>query len=360
MANYYQNLAKNKRKRSKRKYILFILFTLIFFTALVIAYFGYQVFYKSNVWLGDKKSFALNIHSGNKWDDVKKQLYANGIIINRESFEKLAEMMKYPGMVKPGHYMLKAGMNNRQLLTKLRSGAQDPVELTYNNIRTIPDLAGNLAKQIEADSLTILTKLKDRDYVKTLGYTPENVISMFIPNTYQVYWNIPVEKLLERMDKECEAFWNPSREEKLKQIGLTRLEAYSLASIVEKESNRDKEKPDIAGVYMNRLHQGWLLQADPTLVFALGDFSIKRVLNVYKTLDSPYNTYKYHGLPPGPICIPSIASIDAVLNYSRHDYMYFCAREDFSGYHNFAATLDQHNLNAQRYQEALNRQGILK
>jgi UPF0755 protein len=202
--------------------------------------------------------------------------------------------------------------------------------------------------------------LNDPDYVKKFGFTTENIISMFIPNTYEVYWDIPAEKFMERMNKEYTSFWTDQRKARLKAIGLTQLQAITLASIVEKESNKNDEKPDIAGVYMNRYKQGWLLQADPTLVYAMGDFTIKRVLNAYKKIDSPYNTYKYAGLPPGPICLPSISSIDAVLNYRQHNYMYFCAREDFSGYHNFAVTMNEHLVNAARYQQALDRQGIMK
>jgi UPF0755 protein len=242
----------------------------------------------------------------------------------------------------------------------LRAGKQDPVKLVFNNIRTKQELAGNISAQIEADSVSILTKLDDNNYLKQFGFTSQNVMSMFIPNTYEVYWNITAEKFMERMFKENKAFWNEKRIQKLKEIRLTQLEAYTLASIVEKETNQNDEKPDVAGVYINRLRDGWLLQADPTLVFALGDFSIKRVLNVYKTINSPYNTYMYLGLPPGPICLPSISSIDAVLNFRQHKYMYFCAREDFSGYHNFAVTLDQHLLNAAKYQQALDKQGIKK
>jgi UPF0755 protein len=206
----------------------------------------------------------------------------------------------------------------------------------------------------------LLKLINDSEYLKQFGFTPDNVISMFIPNTYEVYWDITAEKFMERMYKEYKAFWTEKRKARIAEMRLTELQAITLASIVEKESNKNDEKPDIAGVYLNRLRDGWLLQADPTLVYALGDFSIKRVLNVYKTIDSPYNTYKYFGLPPGPICLPSISSIDAVLNYRQHKYMYFCAREDFSGYHNFAVTMNEHLLNAAKYQNALDQKGIMK
>lgn len=360
MANYYANLSKKNRKRSKRRNLLFVFFTILIVAGLVVGYLGYRMLYKPNVWLNGKPSLALNIRSGANWDEVKQMLYKNGTIVHRESFEQLAQIMKYPKLVKPGHYVLTEKMSNRQILSKLRAGKQDPVKLVFNNIRTKQELAGHIAEQIEADSVSILQKLEDNNYLKTLGFTNQDVMSMFIPNTYEVYWNISAEKFLERMQKEHKAFWTQKRMDKLAEMRLTQLEAYTLASIVEKETNQNTEKPDVAGVYYNRLRQGWLLQADPTLVFALGDFSIKRVLNVYKTIDSPYNTYKYYGLPPGPICLPSISSIDAVLNYRQHNYMYFCAREDFSGFHNFAVTLNEHLLNAEKYQNALNQKGILK
>jgi UPF0755 protein len=287
-------------------------------------------------------------------------LYKNGTIIHRESFERLASIMKYPDHIKSGHYILKEGMSNKQIISKLRAKQQDPVKLVFNNIRIKEELAGHIAEQLETDSVSLLKLLNDADYVQKFGFTTDNIISMFIPNTYEVYWDISPEKFIEKMHKEYMAFWTDKRKARLKEIRLTELEAITLASIVEKETNQNDEKPDVAGVYMNRLRDGWLLQADPTLVYALGDFSIKRVLNVYKTINSPYNTYMYIGLPPGPICLPSISSIDAVLNYRNHDYMYFCAREDFSGYHNFAVTMNEHLLNAEKYQQALNQKGILK
>jgi len=360
MSNYYQNLTKRNRQRSKRRNIILVLLVFLVVGGLAAGYMGYRMLYKPNVWTDGKESMAFNIKSGATWDDVKQMLYAKGTIIHRESFEQMANLMKYPKLIKPGHYLLKENMSNRMLISKLRAGKQDPVKLVFNNIRTKHELAGQIAEQIEADSISILKKLEDIDYLKTLGFTNQNIMSMFIPNTYEVYWNITAEKFLERMHKEHKAFWNEKRTNRLKVINLSQLQAYTLASIVEKETNQIDEKPDVAGVYINRLHDGWLLQADPTLVYALGDFSIKRVLNVYKTIDSPYNTYKYFGLPPGPICLPSISSIDAVLNYRQHKYMYFCAREDFSGYHNFAVTLNEHLLNAAKYQQALDQRGIMK
>ena len=360
MPNYFSRSIKKLTLLSFRKQIILTILAILIIGSGIIAYLGYRIVYMPNVWLDGQKSAAFNIRSGSTWADVKQQLYKNGTIIHRASFEQLASVMKYPNHIKSGHYILKEGMSNKQIISKLRSKQQDPVRLVFNNIRIKQELAGHLAEQLEADSVTLLKLLNDAEYLKKFGFTTDNIISMFIPNTYEVYWDITAEKFMERMHKEYIAFWNDKRKTKLKEIGLTELQAITLASIVEKESNMNDEKPDVAGVYMNRLKQGWLLQADPTLVYALGDFSIKRVLNVYKTIDSPYNTYKYVGLPPGPICLPSISSIDAVLNNRQHNYMYFCAREDFSGYHNFAVTMNEHLLNAAKYQQALNKRGIMK
>jgi UPF0755 protein len=360
MSNYYSSRIKREKSRSRRRQIILTILALLVVGASVAAYMGYRMVYKPNVWLNGQPSVSINIKSGSTWDEVKEMLYKNGTIIHRASFEQLAALMKYPDHIKSGHYILKEGMSNREIITKLRAKKQDPVKLVFNNIRIKQELAGHIAEQIGADSVTLLKLLNDGEYLKKFDFTPGNVISMFIPNTYEVYWDISAEKFMERMHKEYKAFWNDKRKDRLKEIRLNELQAITLASIVEKETNQNDEKPDVAGVYMNRLRDGWLLQADPTLVYALGDFSIKRVLNVYKTIDSPYNTYMYLGLPPGPICLPSISSIDAVLNYRQHNYMYFCAREDFSGYHNFAVNLDQHLLNAAKYQQALDRQGIMK
>jgi UPF0755 protein len=242
----------------------------------------------------------------------------------------------------------------------LRSGEQLPVNLIFNNIRDINQLAGAVGRQIEADSVSIVKLLTDSTYLSLLGLNREIAPILFIPNTYEMYWNTSAEGFIKRMHDEYIKFWKGERTSLANEIGLTIAEVVTLASIVEKETNKNDEKPIIAGVYMNRLKAGWRLQADPTVIYAIGDYSIKRVLNVHKEFRSPYNTYQVHGLPPGPICIPSIASIDAVLNYDRNSYLFFCAKDDLSGYHVFARTNRQHNINARKYQEALNKMGIYK
>lgn len=360
MKDYYAGIRRRNKKRSIFSRILRNLLLIVIILVAYAGYYAYHSFYSSNVWLDGKSPAYIYIPTNANFGEVKSILYQNGLIVNRKSFEWMAQIKRYPSHIRPGRYKIVEGMSNSGIINKLRSGNQDAVKLVFNNIRNKEELAGRISKEIEADSVSIIKLLNDSIYVASFGMTPRNVITLFIPNTYEVYWNITAKDFVGRMAKEYKKFWNETRVAKLAEIRMNRTEVMTLASIVEKETNRDKEKPDVAGVYINRLHRNWLLQADPTLVFALGDFSIKRVLNEYKKINSPYNTYMYLGLPPGPICLPSISSIDAVLNYRKHNYMYFCAREDFSGYHNFAVDAEGHALNASRYQQALNRRNIMK
>lgn len=324
-------------------------------------YLGYRKLYKPNVHIEKQENQQyLFIHTGASFEQVVSMLQQCQCLRDMKSFEWMATKMNYPDHVKAGKYLLKNGMTNRELLTMLRAGQQTPVKVIFHNIRFKKDLASDLSKQIEADSTSILRLLKNDIFLSKYGFNSQTVLAMFIPNTYEFYWNTTVEILMDRMFKEYKRFWNDNRVKKSESIDLSPIEVSILASIIEEETQKNDEKRIIAGVYINRLKKGMLLQADPTVKFAYGDFSIKRILNKYKTTDSPYNTYLYTGLPPGPICIPSISSLDAVLNYQKHEYIYFCAREDFSGYHNFARTLAQHNQNAEKYQKALSRAGIMK
>lgn len=342
--------------RIKKTVFAFLLLLVI--VAIAIGFMAYRMIYAPNAEVKNVAGFSLKIKDNANFNDVKEILYKNNVIKNKTSFEFLAKLMKYTGNVKPGHYIIKNGMSNKKLINKLRAGRQDAVKLIFNNIRTKQELAGRLAQQLKIDSVSFMDYMTNDEFLKKYSFSSETVIAMFIPNTYEMYWDTKPEKFFDKMYSEYQKFWNAERESKLGDINLDKLQVMTLASIVEKESNKSDERPVIAGVYMNRLHQNWPLQADPTIVFAVGDFSIKRVLNEHKAIESPYNTYKHAGLPPAPICIPSISSIDAVLNYQRHDYMFFCAREDFSGYHNFASSLQEHDANAKRYQSALDRQGI--
>ena len=315
----------------------------------------YNMVMKPNVVTPDQKEFSLYIPTGADFDQVKDSLYGNHLIIDPASFEWVARHKDYLSHVKPGRYVLKNGMGNNQLTNMLRGGLQTPVKVTFNNIRDVKMLAGRIGTQIEADSTSIVAYLTENVNLNKLGFNSLTIPAMFLPNTYEFYWNTDAEKFVEKMKGEYDKFWNEERRNKARDIGLSPVQVSILASIVDKETNKTDEMPRIAGVYLNRLLNGWLLQADPTLVFAVGDFDLKRVLNVHKEVESPYNTYKYAGLPPGPICIPSLQSINAVLNAEKHNYYYFCAKEDFSGYHVFAKTLTEHNRNAQRYQRALSR-----
>lgn len=348
-----------KRRPFFQRVILWILMLLIV-VAVATGYFLFRAIFQPNVWTAGKDYVSVYIPTGSGFEDVKRVLYGDGLIINRNTFEWLARQKKYTEYVKPGHYLVTSGMSNDELINLLRSGNQTPVDLTFNSLRSIQDLAGVVGKQIEADSAAIALLLEDDMYIASLGYDETGIMSMFIPNTYEFWWTTDAEQFIERMEKEHDAFWTRARLEKAGELGMSALEVATLASIVEKETNKNDEKPTIAGVYINRLKAGWRLQADPTLIFALQDYSIKRVLNIHKKVDSPYNTYQNAGLPPGPICIPGIASIDAVLNYEDHNYMFFCASADLSGYHAFARTASEHARNARAYQKALDEMNVFK
>ncbi|MBR6846741.1 MAG: endolytic transglycosylase MltG [Bacteroidales bacterium] len=322
--------------------------------AILAGYWLYNRAMKPNVITPDQKDFSLYIPTGADFGQVKDSLYANNLIHDRSAFEWIADKKDYPDHVKPGRYILTNGMSNNQLVNTLRGGLQTPVKVTFNNMRDVKMLAGRIGAQIEADSASIASYLDNPQTLEQLGFNAQTIPAMFLPNTYEFYWNTSAEKYVEKMKGEYDKYWTAERLNLAKSTGLSPVQVSILASIVNKETNKTDEMARIAGVYLNRLKSGWLLQADPTLVFAVGDFELKRVLNVHKEVESPYNTYKYAGLPPGPICIPSLESINAVLHAEKHNYYYFCAKEDFSGYHNFAKTLTEHNRNAQRYQKALN------
>ena len=257
-----------------------------------------------------------------------------------------------------GRYHVYPEMTCLQLFRLLRNGTQEPMNLVVPTARTMDRLASVLSQSLMIDSAEIAMALTDSFYLANLGYTTATVPALFIPNTYEVYWDISADKLIERMERENKRFWTTEREAKAKACGLTHEEVATLASIVDEETANDAEKPTIAGLYLNRLRKGMLLQADPTVKFAVGDFTLRRILGKHLKVESPYNTYLVEGLPPGPIRIPSIAGLEAVLNYKKHDYLYMCAKENFSGTHNFAKTLSEHQKNARRYIQALNARGI--
>jgi UPF0755 protein len=324
------------------------------------SYYFYQVFYTPNVETKGRPTYVL-VRRGETAKAVLDSIEATGVIVDKLSLHFVARIMKYDKLVKPGRYELKDGYTNRQLISDLRAGRQSPLKLTFQNIRLREDLARKLSTAIDSRPGQFDSLLSNPNYTKSLGFDTTSILTMFIPNTYELYWNSSPDNLMQRMKKEYEKFWTPARDAKRKALGLTRAQVSTLASIVEAEQQQHAdERPRVAGVYLNRLKRGMKLQADPTVVYANQDFTIKRVLNVHLLKDSPYNTYKYAGLPPGPINLPSIASIDAVLNPESHQYLYFCAKEDFSGYHAFARNEQEHLVNARRYQAALSRAGIMK
>lgn len=321
--------------------------------SVITAFYVYDAIFRSNVNASAGEQTSIFIPTGSGFEEVKTILYSKGLIINHSSFEWLAYRKNYPGLIKPGHYVVATGMSNDELINMLRSGNQTPVRVTFNNIRTKQELAGRIGKQLEADSSSLFRLLSDPEYLDGFGLTNATALTLFIPNTYEFWWNTDADGFIRRMAREYDEFWGADRIEKASGTGLDIAGVVIMASIIEKETLKNDEKARIAGVYLNRLNKGWPLQADPTVVFASGDFSITRVLKIHTEIDSPYNTYRNKGLPPGPICIPSISSIEAVLEYEHHNYMYFCAKADLSGYHTFSRTLREHNKNADAYRKAV-------
>tara|TARA_B110001454_G_C12715736_1_gene432497 strand:- start:1704 stop:2774 length:1071 start_codon:yes stop_codon:yes gene_type:complete len=355
-----------KRRRKKSNYPAMRKFVIAFFVLAILGGFGmvyelYSRVYQPNIVLpNDASEKYIYIPTSADFSDVIKVLSENGLLINANSFKWVANRKNYTQNIKPGRYFINRELNNNELINLLRSGEQVPVKVTFNNLRTKGALAGKVSAQMEADSIAIMEHLNDTVFLLETGLNTNNVTSLFIPNTYEFYWNTSAKEFLERMQKEYNKFWNKERLKKAARIGLTKFEVSSLASIVEMESYKKDERPIIARLYLNRLKKRMKLQSDPTIIFAIGNFSIRRVLTKDLKIDSPYNTYLHKGLPPGPICIPSINAIDAVLNASKNDYLFMCAKEDFSGYHNFAKTAREHSKNARKYRRALNKRKIMR
>jgi UPF0755 protein len=338
---------------------------LIYVFIVVVVFIGirsYSLYHKAfvpNITVGtEDKINYLYIPTGSTYNDVMEIIKRDHLVSNQESFEWTARKKKYENHVYPGRYKVKNRMSNNELINKLRSGQQDPLNVTFNNIRTLEELSKKIATLLEINPYRLLDLMNSKAVQSKYGFNQNTMICMFVPNTYEFYWNTSEEKFLDRMFGEYKSFWNRSRNLKAENMKMSKEEIITLASIVDEETKKDSEKAVVAGVYINRLKKGIRLQADPTIIYAIGNFSIKRVLRKHYEIDSPYNTYMYGGLPPGPICIPEISSIDAVLNYEDHDYLYFCAKPDFSGYHNFSKTLEQHNRYAQQYRRELNRMRV--
>lgn len=318
------------------------------------AWLSWNAVWASNVTTDGDHAY-LYVPTGSGYDEVFSKLKDQNLLKHPPAFDKVASLMKYKKtVVPPGRYKIENGWSNRKLISKLRSGAQDALFVVINNNRIIQDLAGNAARFLESDSLSFLNYFMETETLEKFGYNRDNFMTMFIPNSYEMFWTTSPEKFTQRMQKEHGKFWTAERLSKISANGLDPIQAYIVASIVEKESNYEPERPAIAGVYINRLKQGMKLQADPTVVFATGQFELRRVLYSHLDTDSPYNTYRYGGLPPGPICMPSLSSLEAVINAEDHDYIFFCAKADNSGQHAFARTLSEHNKNAAAFSNWLN------
>lgn len=351
-----------KKKRSIFIKILLGVLIILALTGGVAIYIGYRIFYMPNTSAEVKKSKIIYIPTGANFEDVLDTLRSNNILKHEQSFLWQADLKKYKDKVRPGRYRILEKMTSNEIINLLRAGLQEPVNVTFNNIRTKEQLISRVCGRLEADSIELSTLLNNEKFLKEkLGLRNETVISLFIPNTYKFNWNTSAEQFIERMQTEYKKFWTEERKQKAKALNLSQSQVSTLASIVQAEQLQfPEERPTIAGLYLNRLRIGMPLQSDPTIIYSIGDYTINRVLDKDKEVNSLYNTYLYSGLPPGPICIPEISSIDAVLNSLRNGYLYMCAKEDFSGKHNFAISLYDHNCNAQRYRKALNRSRIMR
>lgn len=328
---------------------------LVFLAGIPVFYVVYQKVFGLNSGNEDVEIF---IPTGSSLADVVQILEDNHALLQTKSFEQFSSWMKYSDEnVKAGHYIIRAKQTNKDIISMLRSGDQTPMKLVINNVRTLQNLAGVISRYIESDSLTVLQKLQSPDIQQQYGKSPQTMMTLFLPDTYEVFWTSSPERVFDKLAKHTDGFWDKNAD-KLARISLTKDEAYTLASIVEQESNLAAERPRLAGVYLNRLKSGMRLQADPTVKFALQDFALKRVLLKHLEFDSPYNTYMYAGLPPGPICMPSLSSLNAVIGAEDNDFLFFCAKPGYQAGHVFAKTLAEHNNNANAYQKWLSSEGI--
>jgi UPF0755 protein len=344
-------------KRAKYFFIVAAVALLIIFAGFIEQYYRLEV---CNFVSRDGESHGYFVFPEMSADSLYTLMCVDYEVQDEDAWHAHSRHLLYQSP-KSGYYRFPVEMGNKYLIRRLQLGQETPINISFTHaIRTPQQLAGAMGQKLLLDSAEVIQRLTDKTYLAQYGLTPETAVCLFIPNTYEVYWTMTPEQFVNRMIKESKRFWNDSRMAKAKALGLSPSEVMTLASIVDEETAKDDEKPLVAGLYLNRLKRGMLLQADPTVKFALGDFELRRILYVHLQTNSPYNTYKYAGLPPGPIRIPSISAIESVLSPAKHSYIYMCAKEDFSGYHNFATTLTQHNANARRYQQALNKLGIKK
>jgi len=353
-------MATSKKRTKKKNKGIRIGIILIALLAFLAAGFFYLLFLSNATKFKDNQVVLLISEKNANKQFVKEEVQQSLHGSHYQTFLGLAEWSGYWKDIKPGRYIIKNGMGVFTLFRKLHNGSQDPVKITINKFRTKQDLANFLGKKLEASPAVFLKYMNNNDSIASLGVTKETLLTLLIPNTYEIYWNTDPKSFFIKMNKEANKFWNDRRLDDLQRLGISKEEAITVASIVEEETNDENEKSTIASVYLNRINRGMPLGADPTVKFAVGDFSIKRVTlaHINNSASSPYNTYKNKGLPPGPICTPSVTSIDAVLKGEKTDYLYFCAKADFSGSHSFAATAEEHFSNARKYRKALDSLGI--
>ena len=334
-----------------------LIITVIITTTAITGY-GYYLVKLEKVQL-EETAYIYITHEDNATTVMQKIKNAAGNA-STTGFKLLAKHNNFDKRKRSGKFAIKDGDCMHSIYRRIVSNEQTPVKLVVPSTRSLPQMVGAISKQLMLDSLELSEFTQHPIYISRVGYTKETFPSLFIPNTYEVYWDIKPERLMIRFMEERRKFWNDERLAKAKKLGMTPEEVATLASIVDEETNDNEEKPIVAGLYINRLKRGIPLQADPTVKFALGDPTRRRILNKDLEIESPYNTYKNTGLPPGPIRIATLQALESVLDYKKHDYIYMCAKEDFSGTHNFAKTLSEHNANAKRYQQALNKRNIKK
>ena len=352
--NKKKAMNKRRRKRNKRNNRSRLWLWLLVVMALLVGvayYFGFTAMSKTG------EATYLYIDNDDDMDSVTTKLQPIATRHALWTFKKLAAWKHYANHIRTGRYLIDEE-GAVQTFRHIRNGIQAPVSLSLGSVRTKQRLAQQIGRRLMLSSDELLQALNDSALCASYGYTPQTIIAMFIPNTYDLYWNIALQKFLDRMHSESEKFWTLERKDKAREAGLSQVEVMTLASIVDEETANVGEMPKVAGMYLNRLNIGMLLQADPTVKYANNNFEARRIYNSMLRVDSPYNTYRYKGLPPGPIRIPSLQSVEAVLNYDHHDYLYMCAKEDFSGTHNFAKTYAEHMQNAARYAKALNERGV--
>lgn len=332
-----------------------VIFATVILTTFV--FYGYQVLFAPNILL-DKQDSYLYIPTGATFENVKDSLEKRAILHDRLSFLFLSKLIGYTKKVKPGRYLLVSGDNNWNTIKRMYGGRQDPVKFTFQNIRLKREFTEKVSEKFEFSNEDLLRLMENPDVIKGYGVDTSKVLALFIPNTYEMYWNITAQDFLDKMYQESDKFWTEERKDKAKLLGLTPVQIYIVASIVEQETQNQAEKSTVAGVYLNRFNKGMKLQADPTVKFAVGDFTLRRIYTGHLAVVSPYNTYMYKGLPPGPICLPSIKTIDATLAAEPHEYYFFCADMSRPGCHTFTKTFGEHVGVANEYRTTLNRKKI--